>query len=556
LWLLLTSAFVTVVSSRATPASGFQTAGQFASTVIGEANYTSASEGIAQESLNHPFRTAFDSSGDLWVADENNHRVDEFKPPFTDGEAASLEIGQPNFAASTTNTTQSSLSGPISVAFDKSGDLWVSDFVDNRVTEYKPPFANGMNASLELGQPAGDVQFVTRVAGASRGGLAAPVDLAFDSAGDLWVDDRSNNRVVEYTPPFVDGESLTNVVGQQSTSANAASTTRNGLNGPESIAFDASGNLWVVDQLNNRVLEFMASSLETNGSQASIEIGQPAGQSQFVTSEAGMSQGGLNAPVGIAFDPEGDLLISDRANNRILGFEAPFVDGMNASFEIGHPSGPDQFTAALASVSQSSLHNPLGLTFDAMGNLWVADQLNARVLEFAATATATAGEAAVASNGDAAVNETSTGIAVTIRGLASGSLVNIYSADLDAQPLNTGSLGLTSKTAFYEVKVSGTDGGNATVCVSNPDVSDSTDMMVFGGSEWNETNGVDRTTGASICGSLPPSEMGDLVLLAIGSPRPTSGALPTLELEVLVAIAAVVFTTAIYVAMKRRPSRR
>ena len=342
MWLLLASLLFSLVA-QGPPAHGFQAGGQFAATVIGQANFTSKSTSLSPGSLNQPFRPAFDSSGNLWVADEANHRVVEFKPPFTDGEAASLEIGQSSFTSSANSSipassvpaTQATLYGPIAMVFDRSGNLWVSDFVFNRVTEYAPPFLNGMNATLELGQPSGSLQFTSRLARAPGSGLSAPVDLAFDSSGNLWVVDRGNNRVVEYVPPFVDGESPTTTIGQRLLNTNNASTTQTGLDGPESIAFDPSGNLWVVDQTNNRVLEFDASSLKSSGPSATLEIGHASGPGQFSTNASGTSQSSFSAPVGIAFDPSGGLLVSDRANNRILGFKAPFADGQGASFEIG-----------------------------------------------------------------------------------------------------------------------------------------------------------------------------------------------------------------------------
>jgi len=556
LWLLLASAFVAALSAPSHQANGFQSAGQFASTVIGQENFSSAAPSLASDRLNRPFRSAFDSSGDMWVADENNHRVVEFKPPFTDGEAASVEIGQPNFTVSLTQATQSSLFGPVAMTFDRSGDLWVSDFADSRVTEYAPPFADGMNASLELGQPSGDLQFVTHSARAPGNGLAAPVDLAFDSSGDLWVADRGNNRVLEYTPPFIDGGSPSIVIGQDSLNASAASTTRSGLNAPESIAFDSSGNLWVVDQQNNRILEFGVGSPKVDGPEAELEIGQPAGSNQFSTNASSISQSGLDAPVGIAFDSSGDLLVSDRANNRILGFEPPFADGMNASFEIGQPAGATQFTSNLYALSQDDLYNPLGISFDSSGNLWVADQENSRVLEFSGSATVTAGADALVSNGGASVDETpTTGIKMDLKGVSIGNLVNLYSADLPSQPPDTGNSGLESHAAYYQAKVSGATGATAVFCVANPQVSDSTDMKYFDGAAWEEADGLNRTVGVSVCGSLPPSDLGSLLLLAVGGTLPASGSPATLELAVLVAAVAVALAGVTYVAIRRRLSR-
>ena len=388
-WLLLASFLVAALGHHSPSADGFQTAGQLASIVIGQANFTSHVVSLDPKSLYMPFRPAFDSAGNLWVADENNHRVLEYRPPFTNGEAASLVIGQPNFASNLTTPSQSTIPAPVAIAFDHSGDLWVADFNDNRTLEFVPPFSNGMNASLELGQPAGPNQFTSKVTSAGPAGLHSPVGLAFDHVGSLWIVDRLNNRVLEFKPPFVSGESASLVIGQPDMNSTAPSVTQSGFLQPESVAFDSGGNLWVVDEGNNRALEFTSSSLVSNGPLAALEVGHAPGTDQFSTRGSGTSQNALNAPVGIAFGPSGELVISDRANNRVLGFEPPFSNGMNATFEIGHPPGPGQFTTSDSGLAQDRLHNPLGVAFDSSWNLWVADQVNSRVLEFAATAIST-----------------------------------------------------------------------------------------------------------------------------------------------------------------------
>jgi secreted PhoX family phosphatase len=101
-----------------------------------------------------PAALAFDSSGNLWVADQTNHRLLEFSPPFTSGMAAALVIGQQDFTQGASAGPASNTVGtPDAVSFDTHGDLFVSDGQDNRILIYSPPFTNGMNAIVVLGQP-------------------------------------------------------------------------------------------------------------------------------------------------------------------------------------------------------------------------------------------------------------------------------------------------------------------------------------------------------------------------------------------------------------------
>ena len=161
-------------------------------------------------------------------------------------------IGQPNFTSRLFLTTQSSIWYPLSVAFDNSGNLWAPDRYNNRVLEFLPPFSNGMNAALVIGQSS----FTTNTAATTQNGLNGPYGVAFDSPGNLWLADSSNSRVLEFSPPFTTDEAASAVVGQTSFTAGGAATTQYGLQVPAGIGFDSSDNLWVADQENSRVLEF------------------------------------------------------------------------------------------------------------------------------------------------------------------------------------------------------------------------------------------------------------------------------------------------------------
>jgi len=82
-------------------------------------------------------------------------------PAFVNGMNASLVIGQPSFTAEggAIENGQTDMGDPEGVAFDKNGDLWVADRLFSRVLEFKPPFGNGMKASIVIGYP----NFVTTI---------------------------------------------------------------------------------------------------------------------------------------------------------------------------------------------------------------------------------------------------------------------------------------------------------------------------------------------------------------------------------------------------------
>ncbi len=365
--------------------------GENASIVLGQPDFTSKSNIsplINQSRFDSPNDVKFDSSGNLWVVDSANSRVLEFKPPFSNGESASLVLGEPNFNTAYlpggTPVNGTVLGVPEAIAFDSSGNLWVSDTGDSRIVEFKAPFSTGENASLVLGEPdlktPGDT-----TQPASQSNLNAPVGLVFDSSGNLWVADAGYYRVVEFKAPFSNGESASLVLGQDNFTAknfpnepgcppNCGSPTQSTLNSPMDVAFDASGNLWVADRSDYRVVEFTPPF--SNGQAASLILG---GACAIFGQLLGANC--LEVTEFIAFDHSGMLWVSDTGNGRILGFPAPISSGENATVVLGQPDFATTFSN-IWNATQSILITPEGIVFDSSGNLWVADSGVNRVLEF------------------------------------------------------------------------------------------------------------------------------------------------------------------------------
>src|SRR5262249_19685208 len=138
-----------VVAAMATP-SFAATGDTIADTELGQVDFThNAVNGIDGASLNAPTMVAVDRSSipnHLYAADFSNSRVLGWNnaASFASGAPADLVIGQPDFASSAANNggvTASSLNSPSGVAVDSHGNLYVSDFNNNRALEYNAPFA-------------------------------------------------------------------------------------------------------------------------------------------------------------------------------------------------------------------------------------------------------------------------------------------------------------------------------------------------------------------------------------------------------------------------------
>lgn len=357
------------------PASSFAfTTGQNATLVIGHDDFDTGGtihDNATSNVLYSPDGIAFDKSGNLWIVDTGFNRLLAFSPPFTNGEKATLVIGQSDFVSTNPELSATGLDQPYGMAFDNAGNMWVADTNNNRIVEFKTPFTNGEAVSLVIGYPSFDKGVYPTTAGS----LAAPYGLAFDKSGNLWAVDYYNNRVLEYVPPFENQMNASLVIGQSDLTSNSDGTTANRMNLPSAIAFDEKGNMWVTDSLNNRVLEF-SYPFSTDQS-ATLVLGQTA----FTTNFLGVTDNSMNTPYGIIFDKSGNLWITDGNNARVLEYTPPFSNGMNASLVLGQTN----FAEMHVGTSADMLAEPYDVKIDNNGNLWVADTDNNRVLEFAAT---------------------------------------------------------------------------------------------------------------------------------------------------------------------------
>jgi DNA-binding beta-propeller fold protein YncE len=94
---------------------------------------------VTAASLYHPQVVAVDRLGTLYVADSGNNRVLVYDAPLASDTSADRVFGQPNLSSGASNNggvTAASLYNPIGVAVDARGNLYVADFLNNRVLEY------------------------------------------------------------------------------------------------------------------------------------------------------------------------------------------------------------------------------------------------------------------------------------------------------------------------------------------------------------------------------------------------------------------------------------
>jgi sugar lactone lactonase YvrE len=220
---------------------------------------------LSGSSISSPEGLAFDASGNLWVANAGNSTVAEFA-------AAQLATSGSPTPPIVISAPGSALTRPVGLAFDASGDLWVSNSTPNTVVEYTPAQLVG------TGDPAPTVRFSSVAMS-----LSAPQFLAFDASGDLWV--ANGEGLTTFTIEAFSPAQITAGSGNPVPAVALSSFTNS--DAPAGLAFDGSGNLWI--STISSVVEFTASQLGATGAPT------PA---VTITGSA------LNGPSGIAFDPQ------------------------------------------------------------------------------------------------------------------------------------------------------------------------------------------------------------------------------------------------------------
>jgi sugar lactone lactonase YvrE len=387
------------IAAFTTPGRAQYTNGQDASTIIGLPSFTTSAPAPVptptptQSNLTNPQDVAIDNTtGKLFIADTNHHRVLRFSSAatFANGAAAEAVLGQPDFVTSVAGTDDSTMNLPAGVFVDSSGNLWVSDTGNNRVLLFQngATIDSASPADGELGQP----DFDTGTPIVSSTGMNSPWGLVVDSAGNLYVADRAANRILRFSNAANAalaapanggaGSSATGIFGQSNFLNSTGDVGQASLNAPSGVAVDASGNLWVSDTANNRVLRFSNAATAPNGASASLVVGQV----DYLSNSAGITQSTFNLTSGLTFDTLGRLYVSDFNNNRVLVFEPTSLttNGPLASFVLGQSDFSS--SAGAPPTTQSSLTNPFGLTFTSNNYLWVADSNGARALSFALSA--------------------------------------------------------------------------------------------------------------------------------------------------------------------------
>jgi uncharacterized protein (TIGR03437 family) len=299
----------------------------------------------SRTSLSSPNGLVVDpNDGTLYVADSGNNRILRYPRPVDQGGRISPDavIGQPDFTSSASAAvSSSSLNAPGGLAIGPNGNLFVADAGNNRVLEYAGRPGNGASAVRVYGQPNMTTGF--RQVQVSPQTLSNPQGVAVDQASNLYVCDSAANRVVIFSntqnaPPS--GHVASYVLGQN----NFGTTGGSGLKTPVGVAVDSSGNIYVADTGNNRVLIYSSLVfLPIAGATPTGVVGQGSVSgtaANWDSSDGLATPNSLVSPVGLGVDRQDTLYVGDAGNHRVVQFLKPAAVVNAATFQGSVPVAP------------------------------------------------------------------------------------------------------------------------------------------------------------------------------------------------------------------------
>jgi sugar lactone lactonase YvrE len=321
----------------------------------GTASYPGDGGWSTAAGLSQPYGVAFDASGNAYVTDASLHAIRRISPAGVITTVAGT--GTAGFAGDGGPATAAQLNTPVRTAVTADGTLYVADSGNHRIRKISP------TGTISTVVGTGTAGFAGDGGPATAARLNRPFDVAVDSAGTLFIADQANNRVRKVTS----AGTISTVAGNGGVgySGDGGPAISARLDTPYSVALSPSGTMYIADLNNERIR-----AVDTAGTISTI-----AGTGEASNAgDGGLAiEAGLHKPNHVLIAATGDIYICEQNNNKVRHI-APdgVIDTLAGTTGFGYTGdgGPAIF---------STWYRPSASALDAAGNLWVVDRLNRRI---------------------------------------------------------------------------------------------------------------------------------------------------------------------------------
>ena len=324
---------------------------------MGSAGYSGDDGSATASTLAGPSGIVYDSAGDLFVADAQNHVVREISVAGVITTVAGTGIA--GYGGDGGAATKAFLDTPTSVAVGAQGKIYIADSHNHRIREVS-------NGTITTIAGTGTPGFAGDGGPGTSAHLALPSGVAVDLNGNVYIADTNNQRVRKLS-----SGTITTVAGngEELFDGDGGAATAASLDQPTGVALDAVGNLYIADKNNHRIRVVTGSG--TISTLAGTGTGAFAGG--FSGDGSAATSASLAKPVSISVDAAGNLFVADTNNQRVRQISA---DGTIATV-VG--TGDQGYTGDGGPALLAILNSPRAVANDSARNLTVADTRNQRL---------------------------------------------------------------------------------------------------------------------------------------------------------------------------------
>ncbi len=322
----------------------------------GVAGYSGDGGSALQATLKVPAGLLADDKGNVYIADRDNHVVRRVDPKGIITTIAGN--GTAGFSGDGGPAVKASFNYPSGLALDSKGNLYISDRSNNRIRVVNP---KGI-VSTYAGN--GEEGYGGDSGPALKARIDRPFGLAIDKKDNLFIADRRNNRIRKVNPSGI----ITTAAGDGGFfyMGDNGPAYRASIAGPTGVAVDDNDNLYIADRNNNRI--------RVVNKQGMIRTVAGTGQQDYNGETELARDTNLYLPFGLTVDEKGRLLIIDRSHYRIRR-----VDPLKGKIETLAGNGLKKFGGDGGPAAGANLNFPHGIAVDKEDNIIFSDKGHYRI---------------------------------------------------------------------------------------------------------------------------------------------------------------------------------